>query len=110
LRWLVSLGGDEAHVGEGVEDESCGGFDGAVVVGVEADDLGLGGEVGAGLALDEAEDEQGQADDADQGGDAPVVLQVERRDGERAFEVAVAAFCDGLALVVVKDLGRCWPG
>jgi len=47
---------------------------------------------------------KGEADDADQGGDAPVVLQVDRRDREGAFEVAVAAFGDGLALVVPEDL------
>ena len=51
------------------------------------------------------EDEQGQADDGDQGGDAPVVLQEDRRDGEGALDVAVAALDGGLILIAAEDLG-----
>jgi hypothetical protein len=54
---LVVVGGDEAEVVEGFEDESSGGFHGGAVVGVEADHVGVGGEVGADFAFDEAEDE-----------------------------------------------------
>jgi hypothetical protein len=58
------------------------------------------GEVTAGFTFDEAVDEQGEADDADEGGDAPVGVEEHRRDGERSFEVVVAAFA-GAGLVLV---------
>jgi hypothetical protein len=82
---LVAVGGDEALVGEGVEDELGGGFHGTVVVGVEADDFGFGVEVDPGLAFDAAEDERREADDADQGGDTAVVagIAARRRGGAR---------------------------
>src|SRR5258707_15356485 len=57
------------------------------------------------LAFHQAEDEQGQADDGDQGGDAPVVLAEQGSDGERAFERGVAAFYCFLPLVEDQDLG-----
>ncbi|MDX2733625.1 hypothetical protein [Streptomyces sp. PA03-2a] len=60
----------------------------------------------ADLSFDQAEHQQGQADHGDQGGDAPVAAQEHRRDGEWSFELAVAAFDYGLALVVQQDLGR----
>jgi hypothetical protein len=44
------------------------------------------------LAFYQAEDQQGQADRSDQGGDAPVVLQIQGDDGQGAFERRVAAF------------------
>jgi hypothetical protein len=43
------------------------------------------------LPFDQAENQQGQADHLDQGCDAPVVLDEDRGDGQRSFEVAVAA-------------------
>ena len=64
----------------------------------------LFGEAVSGLAFDQAEDEQGQADDGDQRVDAAVVLQVQVGDGERAFECLVAAFDRFLSLVVAQDL------
>lgn len=56
------------------------------------------------LAFDQAEDEQGQADDGDQRGDAAVVLQVAGGHGQRAFERGVAAFDGFLAFVEPQDL------
>ncbi|MCX5342508.1 hypothetical protein [Streptomyces atratus] len=56
------------------------------------------------LTLDQAEDQQCQADDLDQGGGAAVVLDEDRGDGERALEVRVAAFDRALALVLDQDL------
>jgi hypothetical protein len=62
--------------------------------GVQALDLGLAlvGEALSDLAFYQAEDEQGQADDGDQGGDAPVVLAEQGGDGEGSSEGGVAAF------------------
>ena len=85
-------GGDEAELAEGLEDEPAGGFAGPAVVDVEAAYFGVGGEVAADFAFDEAEDQQGQADHGDQSGDPSVAAQEDRCDGERAFELAVAAF------------------
>ncbi|MDQ1012174.1 hypothetical protein QFZ82_006659 [Streptomyces sp. V4I23] len=59
----------------------------------------------ADLALDQGEDQQGQADHGDQGGDAAVVLQEHRRDREGALDVAVSALDGALALIVQQDLG-----
>ena len=53
-------------------------------------------------SFDEAEDEQGEADDGDEGFDAPVVLQEHGGDGEGSFEVAVAAFDGFLAFVAAE--------
>ncbi len=53
----------------------------------------------------EAEDEQREADDGDDGFDAPVVLRKHRDDREGSFEVAVAAFDAFLALVPAQHLG-----
>jgi hypothetical protein len=55
--WLVPGCGDEAEFVECLEDESSGGFSWAAVVDVEAAYLGVGGEVAADFAFDEAEDE-----------------------------------------------------
>ncbi|GDY69882.1 hypothetical protein SAV14893_092750 [Streptomyces avermitilis] len=50
------------------------------------------------LALDQAEHQQGHADHLDECGDAAVVLDEDRGDGERAFEVAVEPpTCMGVA-------------
>src|SRR5436190_21700226 len=65
--------GDEAEFAECLEDEPSGGFAGPAVVDVKADHLGGGGEVAPDCALGEAEDQQGEADDGDQGGDPTVV-------------------------------------
>jgi hypothetical protein len=63
-----------------------------------------GVEGAADLAFDQAEDEQGQADHGDQGGDAAVVLQVDRGDGEGSFRRGVGAFDGFLAFVVQQYL------
>ena len=73
LRYLwcaVAGAGPQAECCEGCEDQAGGGLGGSP--GVEAVELGGGGEVAAGFAFDEAVDEQGEADDADECGDAPV--------------------------------------
>jgi hypothetical protein len=74
---------------------------------VQARHLGLAlfGEAVPDLAFYQAEDEQGQADDGDQSGDAPVVLAEQGSDGEGAFERGVAAFYCFLPLVEDQDLG-----
>ena len=60
----------------------------------------------ADLTFDQAEDQQGQADHGDQGGDPAVGLQEQGGDRERAFELAVAALDDVLALVPAENLRR----
>jgi hypothetical protein len=62
-RWVLACPGDDLHGGEGSEDEPAGGDRGAS--GVQAFDLGLAlfGEGVPDLAFDQAEDEQGEADD-----------------------------------------------
>jgi hypothetical protein len=94
----VSGAGDDFHGGERVEDEPAGGDGGAS--GVQALDPGLVlfGEGVPGLAFYQAEDEQGQADDGDQGGDAPVALAEQGGDGEGALEGGVAALLRTRAL------------
>ena len=74
------------------------------MAGAESVEMGVGGEVAADFAFDEAEDEQGQADHGDQGGDPPVVVQEHRGDGEGSFDGGVAAFYCGLAFVTAQDL------
>jgi len=97
------LGGHEAQLAQRAEDERAGGAGGTT--GVEAGDLPVGARAEAGLALDEREDEQGQADHVDEGVDALVGVQEHRRDRERALERAVAPFGDLLALVAGEYLG-----
>ncbi|MFJ2806010.1 hypothetical protein [Kitasatospora sp. NPDC087271] len=86
------------------EDHAAGGADGSVVR-IEAAHGLFRPESLAYLAFDQAEDQQGQADHGDQGGDAPVVLQEDRRVREGALEVVVAAFDHGLALVTQQGPG-----
>lgn len=81
------MGGHEAQVGERFVDEPAGGPGRAA--GVEPGNQ-LAGPGGApGLALDQREHQQCQADDVQQPVDPLVVLQVERVDRERALERAV---------------------
>ncbi|GAA1912468.1 hypothetical protein GCM10009753_50520 [Streptantibioticus ferralitis] len=101
--WTGAGAGPDHQAGEVVEDHAAGGADGAVV-GVEAAHGLVGAQGPADLPFDQAEHEQGQADHADQGLDAPVVLQEDRGDRERALEVVVAALEDGLALVAQENL------
>ena len=54
------------------------------------------------LGLDQAEDQQREADDAGQRVDAVVVVQEDRADLERLLVVAVAALDDLLALVELE--------
>jgi hypothetical protein len=88
-----------------VEGQAAGGFHLAVVEGVGAGQAGGWQEGSPYFPFDEAEDEQGQADDGDQGGDALVVVQEYGGDCEGAFEVAVAALDGGLAFVADEDPG-----
>lgn len=87
----------QGEFAEVVEDHAAGGTD-AAVVRVETGHGLFGAECASDLPFDEAEDQQGQADDLDQGGDAPVVLHEDRRDREGAFEVVVSALDRALAL------------
>jgi hypothetical protein len=105
--WLLVVGGDEAEVVEGLQDEAAGGSGGTVVEAVEPDHVGVAllGEAGADFSFDEAEDEQGEADDGDEGGDPPVVLQEHGCDREGSFDRGVALFHDGLAFVAAQDFG-----
>lgn len=104
-RRVLACPRNDLHGGEGAEDESAG-WDGGPP-GIQALDLGftLFGETVPDLAFYQAEDEQGQADDGDQGGDAPVVLQEQGGDGEGSLEGGVAAFGCFLSLVEDQDPG-----
>jgi hypothetical protein len=64
------------RAGEGFEDEPAGGPGGAA--GVEAGDLPVGAGGAAGLAFDQGEHQQRQADSVEQAVDALVVLQEHR--------------------------------
>ena len=104
---VAVVGGDQAQVGQGLEDGPAGGAGGGrAVAGQAGHHLGVRGQCLADLPLGQAEDQQGQADHGDQGGDAPVEFQEDRGDGEGAFELAVAAFNDVLAFVAAEDPGR----
>ena len=92
------VGVGEAEALEGGEDVAAGGFGGAAF-GEQAGELFVVAEGVAGLGFDQAEDQQREADDADQGVDAVVVVQEDRADLERLLGVAVAAFDDLLVLV-----------
>src|SRR5947209_9177824 len=72
--WSGAGGRDEPHGGEGGEDHPPG-WPRRTALGVEAEHRALRRDGLAHLALDEAEDEQRQADDGDEGGDAAVVLE-----------------------------------
>jgi hypothetical protein len=100
---VLAGAGDDLHGGERAEDELAGGDGGAP--GVQARYLGLAllGEAAPDLAFYQAEDEQGQADDGDRGGDAPVVLAEQGGDGEGALEGGVAALDCFLAFVEDQD-------
>ena len=74
------VGVGEAEALEGGEDVAAGG-DGGAAFGEQAGEW-VAVEAGAGLGFDEAEDEQGEADDADQRVDAVVVVQEDRADLE----------------------------
>ncbi|MDB1090206.1 hypothetical protein PJ985_21875 [Streptomyces sp. ACA25] len=97
----------QGEFAEVVEDHAAGGAD-PTVVGVETGHALFRPQGPSDLPLDQAEHQQGQADDLDQGGDAPVVLDEDRRDRERPLEVVVAALDRALALVVDQDLA--WVG
>src|ERR1035438_6943022 len=98
-------GGNQARVGGGREDGSAGGPGrGEAVAGQAGHHLAVGAQGVADLPFYQAEDQQGQADHRDQSGDASVGLEEQGSDREGAFEVAVAAFDDVLALVAAEDL------
>ena len=104
---VAVVGGDQAEVGEGLEDGAAGGpGGGCLVAGQAGHGAAVGGQGLADLTFDEAEDQQGQADHGDQGGDAAAGLQEQGGNRERAFELAVAALDDVLALVAAENL-RC---
>jgi hypothetical protein len=99
----VAAGGDEPQAGQGLEDQPPGGLGRlADVQPIEPDRRSDGPPD---LPLNQAEDQQGQADHGDQGLDAPVGLQEHRRDRQRTLEAAVAALDDLLALVAGQHLG-----
>jgi hypothetical protein len=104
-RRVVACSGDDLHGGECAEDEPAGGDGGPPGVQAGHRGLALFGEAAPDLAFYQAEDEQGQADDGDQGGDAPVVLAEQGGDGEGAFERGVAAFYCFLAFAGDQDPG-----
>ncbi|MFF9511438.1 hypothetical protein ACF1BU_34770 [Streptomyces sp. NPDC014724] len=104
--WRVDdVADSQGEFAEVVEDHPAGGAD-AAVVRIEAGHGLVGAECSSDLPLDEAEDEQGRADDLDRRGDAPVVLHEDRCDRQGAFEVVVSAFDGALALVVDQYLVR----
>lgn len=100
--WVVPTSRVEPKPGQGFEDQPAG------WLGRTADvQPGQFHGRGDGLAdgpLDQAEDQQRQADHTDQGADAPVVFEKHRGDGKGALEGAVAALHDLLALVASQDL------
>src|SRR6266540_3962497 len=93
----------EVQVVEGGEDAATGGFGGAAFA-EQAGQLGVGAEGAAQVGFDEAEDEQGDADDGDQRGDAVVVVQEDRADLEGLFEIAVALLHDPLVFVEAQHV------
>src|ERR1035437_5666356 len=109
---VAVVGGDQAQVGEGLEDGSAGGPGrGEAVAGQAGHHLAVGAQGVADLPFYQAEDQQGQADHRDQSGDATVGLQEQGSHREGTFELAVAAFDDVLALVAAEDFfGLAWPG
>ncbi|MEU9048099.1 MULTISPECIES: hypothetical protein [unclassified Kitasatospora] len=78
--WRVGdVADSQGEFAEVVEDHPAGGAD-AAIVRVEAGHGLVGAERASDLPLDQAEDQQCQADDLDQSGDAPVVLHEDRCD------------------------------
>ena len=94
----------EAEALEGGEDVAAGGLGGAAF-GQQAGELLVVCERVAGLGLDQAEDQQRDADDAGERVDAVVVVQEDRADLERLLVVAVAALDDLLVLVEARARG-----
>jgi hypothetical protein len=94
---------DQPQASHGLEDQPPGGL--GRLAGVQPVEDDSGGDGAAELALDQAEDEQRQADHGDQRLDAPVGLRKQGRDRQRALEAAVAALDDLLALVAGQHLG-----
>src|SRR6266536_6234310 len=94
---------DGGEVGELVED---------LAPGRAADALGeqaplVGGERGqaaAYLAFDQPVEQQREADDGDEGGDATIAVQEDGAHGERPLEVGEAALDEVLALVGAEEL------
>ncbi|MEV7053835.1 hypothetical protein [Streptomyces anulatus] len=103
--WVGDMGDPQGEFAEVIEDHTAGGADAAVVV-VEPGHGLFRSQSPSDLPLDQAEHQQGQADDLDQGGDAPVVLREDRCDRERPLEVVVAALDRALPFVVDQDLAR----
>ena len=97
-------GGDEVEPGQRVEDEPAGGSGGGAAG--ESGHRAFWQDRASGFAFDEAEDQQGEADHRQERVDAAVVLEEHGRDGDRAFERAVAAFDDFLALCSGRALLR----
>src|SRR5713226_3462148 len=102
---VAVVGGDQGQAGEDLEDGSAGGPGrGALVAGQAGHHFAVGAQGVADLPFYQAEDQQGQADHGDQSGDAAVGLQEQGGHREGAFELAVTAFSDVLALVAAEDL------
>src|SRR4029453_203744 len=100
--WVVAGCGDEPQACQRLEDQPPGGL--GRLADVQPWEGEVGGDGVSDLPLDQAEDEQGQADHGDQGLDAPVGLQEHRRDRQRTLERPVAALDDFLALVAGQHL------
>ena len=72
-RRVGAAGREQPQPGQRGKDQPPGGLCGAV--GPQPLELARRGDRPADLALHQAEDQQGQADDGDQGGDAPIVFE-----------------------------------
>src|SRR6266568_409751 len=89
--------------GELVQNGPGGGV--GQVQAVEGGQDGAGGAGGgAQLGLDQPEDEQGDADDGDEGLDPVVVVQEHGPDPQGLLEVAVALLDDPLVFVDAQDV------
>ena len=80
----AGVGVGQAEALERGEDVPAGRSSGAAF-GQQPGDLLLGAERGAGAGFDQPEDEQADADDAQQRGDAVVVVQEDRADLQCLF-------------------------
>ena len=99
----AGVGVGQAEALERGEDVAAGWPRGAAF-GQQPGELLVGAERGAGLGFDQPEDQQADPDDAEQRVDAVVVVQEDRPDLQRLFEVAVATLDDLLVLVEPEDL------
>src|SRR5260370_29403426 len=93
-------GGQAVEGGQG----GAGGGDGGAAFGQDAGQRGPGPECVAQLGFDEPEDEQRDADDGDEGGDAVVVVQEDGPDLEGLLQVAVPLLDGPLVFVDLQHV------